>query len=372
MFTVKSMSRIYRRGKAGMFTYQGHGLKKSMGTNNETIANEIKRKWDERLERSAHGLQHLNMTWGEYRAEYDVEYQVNAENSGLKMKICLNHFERLVGINGNSKMSSIRIADCKKWAALRLQEVLPQTVESEMKYLAPFFESARQRGYIESNPFIEVKCPRFVRPEAKCLNPQEVFNTLQAIQQHYPERWLLVIFAYETGMRLEEILHQRIEDVDFVKGMINIKKHAALCRCFACLDGAKKGKRPGWEPKGRQERSVPIMPRLLSLLLEFFQSQQSDIIFKFQENTVRRTMKRGYKKAGVTGKVAVHTLRHTLNNDLRLAGVDKEVRSAIVGHGKTSINEVYTHVMFDEMRAAMKSLWEWRTGIGSQMVAHIK
>lgn len=371
MFTVKAMSRIYRRGKKGIFTYEGYGVKKSLKTNNESIAIMLQRQWDEKLERSVHGLENPNITWGEYKEEYYKLY-LQEESSARLMKSIVGTFEQTLEIKPQAKISSIRMVDCEKWLAMRLGQVAPQTVDAQMGYLRPFFDKAVKRKYIDSSPFEGIDMPDYHKPEAKCLGVSESALFLDALPKREPEYEMIGLFLYDTGFRVSEVVHQRMEDIDFISGTINVRIHDNRCVCHQCEKRATAGKKRGWFPKNKNERAIPLSSRILSMLLKLYQERQTGCAFPLRAGTITTNMRHVYEAAGIKGKCGSHTLRHTLNNDMRRAGVEEEVRKAIMGHGKTSTNQIYTHVSFDEMRAAMKMLWEWRTGAGNQMVAHLK
>jgi len=358
------MSQLQPRGKKGIYTWiSDNGQWKSTGTSDLTAAKALQIKWDRQLFYSMNGLVDKDMTWADYREEYERLYEsTHAHNSSVKLNYILNTFERIMKVLGCdlsvSRLSVVNMVLCEEWQSVRLREVTHQTVDTEQKYLEPFFKKAHQRGYIERNPFVDIPRVKFVPTEAKCLTFDEAKRFLGELETDGELYNLLGIFVYDTGMRRDEVAHQRIEDVDFVRGLVQVRNHAPACVCHQC----EKSEFPGWKTKTGRERVVPLSPRLQTMLLGLFQKQKMGCIFPIHPLTITEVFKRAYARAKVDGKVGVHTLRHMMANDLRRAGVDEEIRKAILGHAKTSAHETYMHVDVGELQAAMARLLEWRKG----------
>jgi integrase len=58
----------------------------------------------------------------------------------------------------------------------------------------------------------------------------------------------------------------------------------------------------------------------------------------------------------------VPALRHTFNTRLMLAGVQQEIRKALMGHSSgEDVNSIYTHVELPAKQEAIRKLEEWLT-----------
>lgn len=62
------------------------------------------------------------------------------------------------------------------------------------------------------------------------------------------------------------------------------------------------------------------------------------------------------ERAGYTGNLVVHSLRHTRNTRLRKAGVSKKIRKEMLGHLSDEANEIYDHVDLTDQLEAVKKL----------------
>jgi integrase len=61
-------------------------------------------------------------------------------------------------------------------------------------------------------------------------------------------------------------------------------------------------------------------------------------------------------RAGYTGNLVVHSLRHTRNTRLRKAGVSKKIRKEMLGHLSDEANEIYDHVDLQDQLEAVKKV----------------
>lgn len=60
------------------------------------------------------------------------------------------------------------------------------------------------------------------------------------------------------------------------------------------------------------------------------------------------------KRAGYTGNLVIHSLRHTRNTRLRKAGVSAKLRKEMIGHVSDEANEIYDHVDDADQLEAVK------------------
>jgi len=349
------MSSIYQRGKKGFWHYVSNdGQSRSTKTADEKMARMLQNRWDKQALYSSSGMVNPDMTWGEFREEYFALYGTNAESSFIKLKIAVKNFERIVNVGDLTKMISILPARCEFWQAKRATEISPRSVGAEQKYLSPMLHKAFQRGYTERDAFGDMKPLRFATTEKHKLIPDEVQTFLDKLAKQFPQHAFAGRFFYELGMRVREGVHQRIEDVNFQRGMLKVANHAKACICHQC---GSQGK--GWTTKNKRERCIPISPALQMELLARFQTQKTDVIFPVKENAIGRAFKNVLDSMGIK-KARTHIFRHAFIDDLRRAGVDEKTIKVLAGHSDSSVTEGYMHVDDGELHAAMEKLWQWR------------
>ncbi len=109
---------------------------------------------------------------------------------------------------------------------------------------------------------------------------------------------------------------------------------------------------PHYERKRRKERLVPISPRLLHELREYWKADRpSNYLFPgktedvpLSSATVQKACKLAAALAGIHKSVTPHTLRHSYATGLLEAGVDLLTISRLLGHSSFLTTMVYLHV----------------------------
>jgi integrase len=134
---------------------------------------------------------------------------------------------------------------------------------------------------------------------------------------------------YAAGLRLSEASHLQVRDIDGQRMQIHITNG-----------------------KGRKERLVPISPRLLHELREYWKAARpSNFLFPgktadvpLSNATIQKACKLAAALARINKLVTPHTLRHSYATGLLEAGVDLLTISKLLGHASFVTTMVYLHV----------------------------
>jgi len=171
------------------------------------------------------------------------------------------------------------------------------------------------------------------------LTPQEVGKLLSACQS---VRWkALVALAVTTGMRLNEMLALRWDDVDFETGTVWVRN------------------RPGHLTKSRRNRSLVLVPAICETLRRVRRNGQ--FVFQTQagqrwRNNVQRGFGAVVKRADIP-RCTLHDLRRTFISHLAMAGVNEAVVKELAGHASISTTlRYYTRIMPQALRSAQARL----------------
>ena len=124
------------------------------------------------------------------------------------------------------------------------------------------------------------------------------------------------------------------------------------------------------EGKGSRDREVPLTPKLLDALREFWRSakvkpktylfaspvaatgEERPISDKVVWNACRDTALR----AGLTKRIGPHTLRHSFATHLMEAGTDLRTIQLLMGHEELKHTTVYLHLSRRHLHAAVNPL----------------
>jgi len=176
--------------------------------------------------------------------------------------------------------------------------------------------------HVEMIPF--GKRPRRL-PEV--LSAQEVDALLACVKSLKHRTVLLTLYA--AGLRLSEATHLRIPDIDSARMQLIIRGG-----------------------KGARDRRVPLSPRLLQALREYWTTVRSpQYLFPgrtfdvpLSATTIQKMCKQAAAAAGLSKHVTPHTLRHSYATGLLEAGVDLLTIGRLLGHKSFSTTLIYLHV----------------------------
>lgn len=75
--------------------------------------------------------------------------------------------------------------------------------------------------------------------------------------------------------------------------------------------------------------------------------------------------KQACERAGITGNLVIHSLRHTRNTRLRKAGISTKIRKELLGHMSDEANEIYDHTDIADLLAVEKKVQEYAGKVAS-------
>ena len=210
-----------------------------------------------------------------------------------------------------------------------------------------YFEYLQRAGAIQINPYqLKIKSPKseerkiFTQEEIKHLYSKS--NQLQTIILH---------LCYACGMRRNEAVELKINDIDLEN----------------CLLYIRKG-------KGKKRRVIPFTKQV-KRDIEFFLSVETERFANTYENIKQRNeqknktqnllnitatriyeeFKKLLKKAGLDNqKFTLHCLRHTIATQLLDGGMELEKVRDFLGHEYLGTTQIYTRVNYGNRKLFTK------------------
>jgi integrase/recombinase XerD len=186
-------------------------------------------------------------------------------------------------------------------------------------------------GRPEQVPFI----PFGKRPKTlPCvLSPDEVLRLFEAATPGRDR--VLLQTAYACGLRIGELLHLRVTDIDSGRMVVHIR-----------------------QGKGNKDRLVPLSQRLLDDLRGYWKQYRPTTWFfpgafadrPMTAGNVQRLCQRLVTRAGISKPATPHTLRHSYATHLLEAGVDVVTLQKLLGHRDLSTTAHYLHLTSDRLR----------------------
>jgi len=162
-------------------------------------------------------------------------------------------------------------------------------------------------------------------PTVLCTN--EVEQLLACVKSLKHRTLLLTLYA--AGLRLGEATSLQIPDIDSQRMLLHINRG-----------------------KGQKDRIVPLSPRLLSELREYWKQERPPTYLfpgrtpevPLSGTTIQKMCKQAALKAGLSKRISPHTLRHSFATGLLEAGVDLLTIGRLLGHKSFSTTLIYLHV----------------------------
>ena len=182
------------------------------------------------------------------------------------------------------------------------------------------------------------------------LSIAEVRQLIGAGQRPWLRTYLWTV--YSLGLRLQEALNLQVGDIDSHRMLVHIHRG-----------------------KGAKDRFVPLPPRTLTTLREFWTTHRNQRwLFPATERGLRQgarpdaPMSRDSVQAGMRKlvkhldfrkRVSIHTLRHSYATHLLEAGVNLRLIQQYLGHRSLQTTMIYLHLTSlgqEQARAAIEKL----------------
>lgn len=234
----------------------------------------------------------------------------------------------MIRLLGDVDIEEISVRNIEAFKAQRLQEVCARSVNMDFRSLKAIFTRVVNMEELKINPF--AKCKQLHVPEKKptYLSNENISLILQSIDDQYFRT--IILFAYLTGCRLEEILHVEWTDIDLINGVLSIRN------------------KKDFTVKSKKERNIPLHSLLIDELRVFTRRSET-LLFtdmngkKFRSQFISKKFKKIIRKLKIDDDVHFHSLRHTYATHLIQAGVNIYDVSKFLGHSSVVVTEVYAH-----------------------------
>jgi site-specific recombinase XerD len=194
-----------------------------------------------------------------------------------------------------------------------------------------FYEQTLQRNWAIFGivrPVPEKKLPVI-------LSREEVRQILGRIR--LPRYKVCLTTIYSCGLRLQEGTYLQVADIDSARLMIHVR-----------------------HGKGAKDRYVPLPPRTLQLLRQYWVTHRNPLLLfpaegrdhidlaqatgPMSKSSVQDAFHAALKESRLNKHASVHTLRHSWATHLLEAGVNLRLIQEWLGHSSPATTSVYTHL----------------------------
>lgn len=226
----------------------------------------------------------------------------------------------------------------KYLAALKEKNLKVRTVNRHLSTLRSFFKFLIREGYLKANPITSLSSPKQEKHLPLFLTEEEVTKLIAAVQpkdeRGLRDRAVLETF-YSTGIRVGELVGLKVQDIDFIGGVIKVLG------------------------KGKKERIVPIGDIAVVAIRAYLEKRKKQQEALFLNKSGRRITDRGIRNivgkyirmASIKRGVSCHTLRHSFATHLLNRGADLRSVQELLGHVNLSTTQIYTHLTTDRLKS---------------------
>ncbi|MCA1553139.1 MAG: tyrosine recombinase XerC [Chloroflexi bacterium] len=211
------------------------------------------------------------------------------------------------------------------------------SVARRLSELRSFCRYLMRENMLSANPFDTVSAPKLPKRLPRFLTPDEVKNLVStpdsADPQGMRDRAILELL-YAAGMRVSELVNLNLADLDSTRAQLKVLG------------------------KGNKERVVLIGKPAMRAVLTYIREGRPKLIGKKTSNamflnrfgtrltvrSVQMTLEKYAMRAGISGEVTPHVLRHTFAAHLLDGGADLRSVQELLGHESLSTTQIYTHV----------------------------
>lgn len=257
----------------------------------------------------------------------------------------VSDFQEYNKVNFNQQdIVSVEYVQIRSWVVSLVEDGLSAiSVNRKIASLKAFYKFLLKIKQIEVNPLLKHRALKTSKKIQIPFSEKEmnlVFESFSSDQDFEGIRdRLLVELLYSTGIRRAELIHLKLDAVDFANATIKVL-----------------GKR-------NKERVVPVLSVVLEQMCLYLKERGDlELIkdgtyffltkkgLKLNESFVYRLINSYFSKVSEKVKRSPHMLRHTFATHLLNNGADLNSVKELLGHSSLASTQVYTHNSLSELK----------------------
>lgn len=256
---------------------------------------------------------------------------------------------RFTGWLANGSLGSVTLDTFRSYLDyLREKRLSNRSIARQVAAMRSFFGFLLEEGDIQSNPTELLTAPRVGSTLPKYLDGASVDQLLGSPEENSAtglrDRAMLDLL-YATGVRVSELIHLRMADLDDLEGTLRVIG------------------------KGDKQRIVPVGKQALESVARYRGRQRPTLLkgrispYLFVTARGSAMTRQGFwkllrghgKAAGIFRSLSPHVLRHTFATHLLEGGADLRSVQSMLGHSDIGTTQIYTHVMRSRLRQTIET-----------------
>jgi len=247
---------------------------------------------------------------------------------------------------GPRSMRSLTINELSNYvSSLHDSGLAPASISRNIVAVRTFFKYLQLEGTVTDNPAELLATQKAWQRMPKVLTERQVEAFLAAPRKSdsfcQRDRAMLEVL-YASGCRATETCTLRLPDLSLAERQI---------RC---------------EGKGGKQRIVPIGSRAIAAIELYLHDLRPRLLARAHQSTdtlflsrtgrpleriqLWRLVKQYARRAGVSGEISPHSLRHSFATHLLAGGADLRQVQEMLGHASIQTTQIYTHVEHSRLK----------------------
>ena len=248
----------------------------------------------------------------------------------------LEEFNKFLKINSVKLNEKLNYSFVRQWI-IELSEngLSSRSINRKISSLKSYFNFLIAINKLNVSP---LKLHRNLKVDPKIIIPfneremDKVFEIFNNNSGKLDRDFLIIEILYSTGIRRDELINLKFEDIYFEQGLIKVL-----------------GKR-------NKERLVPVLPNLLSKIKKYSSNNSiNSYLFKSKNgkkispSTIYRIVKKYFRQISSKNKISPHVLRHSFATHMINNGADINSVKEILGHSSLASTQIYTKIKVPKM-----------------------
>ena len=224
---------------------------------------------------------------------------------------------------------------------LAAQRMTGVTRVRKLAAIRKFFTFLEENSILAANPAHTVKGARREEKEPNILYKEQYKALLYEASDNIRDYAIIQTFL-QTGIRLSELANLRVDEVDFEHRILTVR-----------------------QGKGKKDRQIPLVDDAVKALRNYMRYRNTQLILddeilflakngtSLNVSTVKYTVAKYVKRAGIRKKTGVHTLRHTFGAHKADKNMSLATLQELMGHKKKETTLKYIHLAKTNLRQEM-------------------
>lgn len=260
----------------------------------------------------------------------------------------LKSFQQFCKLNyDNDNLVDVNYSQIRSWIVnLVDSDVTNRTVNRKVSSLNTFYKYLQKTKQLEKNPLINHKALKVSKRVQVPFSEKEITSVINNINEvddfKSLRNKLIVELFYSTGIRRNELINIKVQDINFFNNSLKIL-----------------GKR-------NKERVVPLLPSVKDSIQIYLKERNlitdnSDALFmtdkkkKLYPTLVYRIINEYFSTVSSKVKKSPHVLRHSFATHLLNEGADLNSVKELLGHSSLASTQEYTHSSLGKLKEVYNS-----------------